>query len=79
MIIFNKTTVPYLTLSIDAYVQRVSLAPGAIYDCRGALSVEVITLCQAVQGTRLNTTWVTEYTQSPWLSVAQPTHKKQTR
>lgn len=36
---------PYLTLSIDADVQRVSLTPGAVYDCRRALCVEVVALC----------------------------------
>lgn len=72
---------PYLTLSIDANVQRVSLTPGAIYDCRRALCVEVIALCQAVQRAGLNTTWVTESThrQSTSLSVHQPAHRnKQT-
>lgn len=48
----------YLALSVDANVQRVSLTLGAIYDCRGALCVEVIALCQAVQRTGLNTTWL---------------------
>lgn len=80
MTISDKAVLSYLTLSIDANVQRVSLTPGAVYDCRRALCVEVIALCQAVQRTGLNTTWVTQNThrQSTSLSVVQPAHKKQT-
>lgn len=51
---------PYLTLAIDADVQRVGLTSGAVDDCRGALRVEVVALCQAVQSAGLNATWVKE-------------------
>lgn len=59
---YDQAVLPYLTLSIDANVQRVSLTSSAIYDCRRALRVEVIALCQAVQRTGLNTTWVKQNT-----------------
>ena len=52
-----QSTASYLTLSIDADVQGVSLTPGAVYDGGRALRVEVIALCQAVQCTGLHTTW----------------------
>lgn len=51
---------PYLTLAIDADVQRVSLTSGAVDDSRGALRVEVVALCQAVESAGLNATWVKE-------------------
>lgn len=60
---------PYLTLSIDANVQRVSLTLGAIYDSRRPLSVEVIAFCQAVQRTGLHTTWVTQHGRKPSTSL----------
>lgn len=60
---------PYLTLSIDANVQRVSLTLGAIYDSRRPLSVEVIAFCQAVQRTGLHTTWVTQHVRKPSRSL----------
>ena len=70
--------VPYPTLAIDANVQRVSLTSSAIYDCRGALCVEVVALCQAVQRTGLNTTWRKEHahTQNTSLSAAEPAHRQ---
>lgn len=56
MTIYDKAELPYLTLSIDADVQRVGLTSGAVYDCRRALCVEVVALRQAVQRTGLHTT-----------------------
>lgn len=77
---YNKALPPYLTLSINANVQRVSLTSGAIYDRRRAFGVEVIALCQAVQRTGLHTTWVTQKThkQSTLLSEVHPALRKQT-
>lgn len=53
---------PYLTLAIDADVQRVSLTSGAVDDSRGALRVEVIALRQAVERAGLHATWNTRRT-----------------
>lgn len=77
---YLKARLPYLTLSIDANVQRVSLTSGAVYDCRRALCVEVVALCQAVQRTGLDTTWFPQniHRQSTSLSRVQPAHRKQT-
>lgn len=65
----TKHCCPYLTLSIDANVQRVSLTSGAVYDCRRALCVEVIALCQAVQRAGLNTTWFTQNKQTEHIVI----------
>ena len=66
---------PYLTLSIDADVQRVGLTSGAVYDGGRALGVEVVALSQAVQRTRLNATWFTQR-RSTSLSGVQPARRK---
>lgn len=67
---------PHLTLAVDANVQRVGVASGAVDDCRGALGVEVIALCQAVQRAGLHTTWSTgrAQTSNTSLSPAGPEH-----
>lgn len=47
---------PYLTLAIDADIQRVGLTPGAVDDRGRALRVEVVALGQAVQSAGLHAT-----------------------
>lgn len=68
---------PYLALAIDADVQRVSLASGAVDDCRRALRVEVVALCQAVQSAGLNATCFKEnaHRRRRCLSPVGPAHR----
>lgn len=68
---------PYLTLAIDADIQWVSLASGAVDDCRSALCVEVVALCQAVQSAGLNATCFKEnaHRRRRCLSPAGPAHR----
>lgn len=68
---------PYLTLAIDADIQRVSLALGAVDDCRRAFCVEVVALCQAVQSTGLNATCFKEnaHRRRRCLSLVGPAHR----
>lgn len=68
---------PYLTLAIDADIQRVSLASGAVDDCRRALCVEVVALCQAVQSAGLNATCFKEnaHRRRRCLSPVWPAHR----
>lgn len=74
---YVKTQRPYLTLSIDANIQRVSLTPSAVDDCRRTFCVKVIALCQAVQSTGFNTTWFEQNAQreSTTLSPVQPAYR----
>lgn len=68
---------PYLTLAIDADIQQVSLASGAVDDCRRALCVEVVALCQAVQSAGLNATCFKEnaHRRRRCLSPVWPAHR----
>lgn len=70
---------PYLTLSVDANVQRVGLTLGAVYDCGRALRVEVVALRQAVERAGLDATWFTQNThrQGTPLSKVQPAQRTQ--